>query len=144
MWLGRAVACLPAPCCSLDSVKVDVLTPLLTDESQLRLLRLLERNPEASQRDIAHELGISLGKTNYCVKALMEKGLIKARNFLNSRKKVAYVYRLTPKGIEQRTRMTVKFLDRKQQEYRALREEIDSLRKEVRAMQPLGRDQLAD
>lgn len=74
----------------------------------------------------------------------MEKGLIKARNFLNSRKKVAYVYRLTPKGIEQRTRMTVKFLDRKQQEYRALREEIDSLRKEVRAMQPLGRDQLAD
>lgn len=108
--------------------------PPLTDEAQLRLLRLLERNPQASQRALAAELGISLGKTNYCLRALVERGLVKARNFRDSRNKQAYAYFLTPRGIEEKARVTVRFLARKQREYVALKAEIDELTREVRKL----------
>lgn len=106
--------------------------PPLDDESQLRLLRLLERNPEASQRELAAELGISLGKTNYCLRALVDLGLVKARNFKNSRNKKAYAYLLTPKGVDEKARVTLRFLARKQLEYVELKAEIEELQREAR------------
>ncbi len=108
------------------------MPPPLSDESQLRLLRLLECNPEASQRELAAELGISLGKTNYCLRALVERGLVKARNFKKSHNKTAYAYFLTPQGIEEKARVTLRFLARKQREYVALKAEIEELQREAR------------
>jgi EPS-associated MarR family transcriptional regulator len=103
----------------------------VTDEAHLRLLRLLAERPDASQRQLAQALGISLGKTNDCVKALLRKGWIKVSNFKNSDNKIAYAYLLTPQGIEAKARMTASFLKRKEAEYVALKAEIDSLRAEV-------------
>ena len=100
-------------------------------ETHLQLLRLLEDNPELSQRELAHELGISVGKINYCVNALLAKGWIKARNFKNSRNKLAYAYLLTPSGIEQKAALTVNFLRRKLDEYERLHQEIAQLRAEA-------------
>ncbi len=77
------------------------------------------------------ELGVSLGKTNYCLKAMLDKGWIKARNFKNSRNKIAYIYLLTPKGIERKAKVAVRFLKRKLEEYETLEREIEQLRKEV-------------
>lgn len=110
------------------------MPPPLSDESQLRLLRLLERNPEASQRELAAELGISLGKTNYCLRALVDRGLVKARNFRNSQNKKAYAYVLTPQGVQEKTRVTLRFLARKQREYVELKQEIEALHAEASAL----------
>ena len=85
-----------------------------------------------SQRDIARELGVSLGKANYCLRALMETGLIKANNFKNNRHKKAYMYFLTPRGITEKARATANFLERKLAEYEALQREIEHLRQEVK------------
>ena len=106
----------------------------MDDHTHYRLLRLLEANPELSQRDLARELGTSLGKINYCLNALIEKGWVKARNFRNSRNKLAYAYLLTPRGIEQKAKITVRFLRRKIAEYEALETEIEQLRREVSAL----------
>ncbi len=106
--------------------------PPLSDENRYRILKLLEQNPEMNQRQIAHALDISLGKVNYCLQALIEKGMIKAANFRNSKNKRAYAYLLTLKGIEEKARVTLRFLERKQREYDALEQEIASLRAEVR------------
>jgi len=100
-------------------------------ETHLQLLRLLEANPALSQRELAHELGISVGKINYCVNALLAKGCIKARNFKNSHHKLAYAYLLTPSGIEQKAALTVSFLRRKVAEYEQLQREITELRAEA-------------
>ena len=100
-------------------------------ETHLKVLRHLEDNPSVTQRELADTLGISLGKTNYCIKALINKGLIKAKNFKNSANKRAYLYILTPKGIETKTRISVKFLQRKIQEYEALSHEIEQLKTEL-------------
>jgi EPS-associated MarR family transcriptional regulator len=94
-------------------------------------MRLLEANPEISQRDAARELNVSLGKLNYCLNALVEKGWIKVTNFRNSRNKAAYMYLLTPRGIEEKAALTVRFLQIKMQEYEALREEIRQMRREA-------------
>lgn len=104
---------------------------MLTDEYRYKILKLIEANPEISQRQLARELGVSLGKTNYCLKALIEKGLLKAANFRNSQNKMAYVYKLTPKGIEEKTSVTVRFLKARLKEYETLQSEIEQLRKEV-------------
>jgi EPS-associated MarR family transcriptional regulator len=96
-----------------------------------KLMRLLEANPEISQRDAARELGVSLGKLNYCLNALVEKGWIKVTNFRNSRNKAAYMYLLTPRGIEEKAALTVQFLQIKMQEYEALRAEIRQMRREA-------------
>jgi len=106
----------------------------MDDDTHYRLLRLLEANPELSQRDLARELGTSLGKINYCLNALIEKGWVKARNFRNSRNKLAYAYLLTPRGIEQKAKITVRFLRRKIAEYETLETEIEQLRREVSAL----------
>lgn len=101
------------------------------NKSHLEVLRLLESNPRMSQRDLSDALGVSLGKTNYCIKALLDKGLIKMQNFRNSNNKLAYAYLLTPLGVEQKARMTVEFLQIKMREYERLREEIAELRRET-------------
>lgn len=96
-----------------------------------KLMRLLEANPEMSQRDLARELGISLGKANYCLQALIKKGWIKADNFKNSQNKAAYMYLLTPRGIEQKASLTLRFLETKMQEYEALKAEIKQMQREA-------------
>lgn len=106
---------------------------MLTDEYRYKVLKLLDENPSVSQREIAKELGISLGKVNYCLKALVERGLVKAGNFRNSQNKQGYAYLLTPKGIEDKARVTTRFLKRKVNEYQALEAEIEQLRNEVSA-----------
>jgi EPS-associated MarR family transcriptional regulator len=98
------------------------------DESYYKVMCLLEANPEMSQRDLARELGVSLGKVNYCLRALTEKGWIKATNFKNSQNKAAYMYLLTPSGIQQRASLAVRFLQAKMEEYEALRAEIRQIR----------------
>jgi EPS-associated MarR family transcriptional regulator len=102
-----------------------------TQETHLKVLRHLEDNPDVTQRELAEALGISLGKANYCMKALINKGMIKAKNFKNSANKRAYLYVLTPKGIEAKARISVKFLQRKIEEYEALRIEIEQLKNEL-------------
>lgn len=104
---------------------------MLTDEYRYKVLKLLDQNPELTQRELARALGISLGKVNYCLKALIEKGMIKAGNFKNSQNKQAYAYLLTPKGLEDKARVTARFLKVKLAEHRALQREIEQLRQEV-------------
>ena len=104
---------------------------MLTDDIRLRILRELENDPGLSQRDLAKALGVSLGKTNYCLRALVEKGLVKVENFRKSGNKVAYAYQLTPRGISDKARITRRYLQMKLREYKALESEIDELRKEV-------------
>jgi EPS-associated MarR family transcriptional regulator len=104
----------------------------LNDDVQYRLLQLLTQRPEASQREISEALGISLGKINYCVKALIDQGWIKANNFKNSKNKLAYAYLLTPSGIDAKARITARFLKRRIAEYHAIKAEIAQLQAEVR------------
>ncbi|ALO27136.1 EPS-associated transcriptional regulator, MarR family [Leptospira borgpetersenii str. Noumea 25] len=104
---------------------------LMDDALRHKLLRILEENPEVNQREISEILGISLGKVNYCLKALMDKGWIKAKNFKNSNNKFAYAYFLTPMGIEEKARITVRYLKMKIQEYEQIQKEIEELKKEV-------------
>ncbi|MFA5913720.1 MAG: MarR family EPS-associated transcriptional regulator [Burkholderiales bacterium] len=101
------------------------------EDTHFRLLKLLEASPELSQRDLARELGTSLGKTNYCLNALIDKGLVKVRNFRNSNNKLAYAYLLTPRGIDSKATITVQFLKRKMTEYETLKTEIAQLKREV-------------
>lgn len=104
---------------------------MLNDEIRLRILRELERDPKLSQRDLAELLGVSIGKTNYCLRALVEKGLVKVENFRKSGNKLAYAYQLTPQGISDKARITRKYLQIKLREHKALESEIEALRKEV-------------
>jgi EPS-associated MarR family transcriptional regulator len=104
---------------------------MLNETTHYSLLKTLEENPGLSQRDMAKRLGVSLGKINYCLNALVEKGSVKINNFRNSDNKPAYAYLLTPRGVEQKARLTIEFLQYKVQEYERLREEIEELKKEV-------------
>ena len=101
------------------------------DELRLKILRLIESNPSISQRQIADELGISLGGVNYCLRALAEVGWIKVGNFAKSGHKLGYLYLLTPRGIREKTKITVSFLAKKRHEYEALRQEIMRLEVEL-------------
>jgi EPS-associated MarR family transcriptional regulator len=101
------------------------------EQAQLRILKNLEDSPGISQRALAERLGISLGKTNYLLKALLEKGLIKVGNFRRSGSKLGYLYLLTPQGIEQKLSLTRAYLARKEAEYEALRAEIAALHVEL-------------
>ena len=94
----------------------------------LDLLRKLELNPEYTQRELSKEMGISLGKVNYCIKKLVEKGWVKLTNFSHNPNKVGYAYLLTAKGIEEKTRLTYAFLIIKTEEYEMLKEEISKLK----------------
>lgn len=104
---------------------------MLTDEYRCKILKLLAQDPQINQRALAKELGVSLGKANYCLKALMEKGLVKANNFKNNRNKMAYMYFLTQRGMTEKAKATKRFLDRKVAEYEKLQQEIEILRQEV-------------
>ena len=103
----------------------------LQEENHLKVLRLLEANPQLSQRELADALGVSLGKTNYCLKALLGKGLIKMQSFQKSPNKLAYAYLLTPTGIAEKAGLTVRFLARKVAEFESLTLEIEALKSEV-------------
>ena len=103
----------------------------MTEDTHYQVLKILEQNPQISQRELAREMGVSLGKVNYCLKALMDKGLVKVSNFKNSANKWAYFYVLTPRGIEAKAKISVRFLQRKLEEYEALRAEIEVLQAEV-------------
>ena len=101
------------------------------EENTLKALKILEANPELTQRDLAAELGVSLGKTHYLVKSLVDIGLVKLDNFQRSNNKWGYAYLLTPAGVAEKAAITVRFLARKQEEYKRLEREIEELRSEV-------------
>ena len=103
----------------------------IPEEAKFQLLRRLADNPAASQRQLAADLGISLGKLNYCLQALIGKGWVKAGNFSRSNNKKGYAYLLTPSGIEAKARLTVAFLRYKVREYNQLQQEIEALRQEL-------------
>ncbi len=94
------------------------------NQDYLNLLRKIKNKPESSQRELAEELGFSLGKLNYCLKALKNKGLIKISNFTKNPKKINYIYVLTPKGISEKTKLTINFMKRKMKEYDELKREL--------------------
>jgi EPS-associated MarR family transcriptional regulator len=100
------------------------------DEVHLKLLKAIEANPQASQRELSAALGVSLGKANYCLKALIGRGWVKAGNFRASPRKLAYAYLLTPAGFTAKRRLTLEFLRRKVAEYESLKREIAELRSE--------------
>lgn len=102
------------------------------EEAHLRILKIVSEKPDISQRQLAVRLGISLGKTNFLIKALLEKGLIKAGNFRRAENKLEYLYLLTPKGVGEKLRLTRAFLIRKEAEYEALRAEILALKREIK------------
>ncbi|HMC13168.1 MAG TPA: MarR family EPS-associated transcriptional regulator [Gallionellaceae bacterium] len=104
---------------------------MFDDSTSYGLLKTLENDPSLSQRDLAKRLGISLGKVNFCLNALVEKGCLKVKNFRNSGNKLAYAYLLTPRGVEEKARITVHFLKYKVQEYERLRSEIEELKREA-------------
>lgn len=105
---------------------------MITDEYRYKILKALEQNPEINQRELAQKLGISLGKTNYCLRALVEVGILKATNFRTNKNKLGYMYLLTPKGIEEKVVITSRFLKSKTQEYENLCLEIEHLRRDFK------------
>ena len=104
---------------------------MIKQELEYRVLRLLERQPDLTQRQLSQKLGVSLGKTHYVVRSLVDVGWIKLGNFRRSNNKLGYMYLLTPKGIVEKTAITARFLAAKQKEYDALKEEIEVLRQEL-------------
>jgi EPS-associated MarR family transcriptional regulator len=125
---SRAVACFQTLDHRFPNMSV------LSDENRYKLLKLLNENPEMNQREIASALGLSLGKVNFCLKALVEKGLLKVGNFSRSSNKKAYVYLLTLRGFEEKAKVTREFLKRKKIEYELLRYEIEELQNEARSL----------
>jgi EPS-associated MarR family transcriptional regulator len=112
--------------------------PSSSEESSLQVLRLLEKNPQLTQRELSAELGVSLGKVNYCVQALLAKGFIKLQNFRGSRNKLAYAYLLTPAGIGAKSGLALSFLQIKLAEYERLQAEIEQLQREAEAVPLAG------
>ena len=95
------------------------------DQDHFEVLRKIKTKPESTQRELAEELGFSLGKLNYCLKALRQKGLIKINNFTRNPNKINYIYVLTPKGMSEKTKLTISFMKRKIKEYDELKKEMD-------------------
>jgi len=95
------------------------------DNKHFEVLRSISKNPNASQRELAYRLGYSLGKLNYCLNSLRKKGLIKYTNFKNNKNKINYIYLLTPKGISEKTRLTLNFMRLKAKEYEDLKKELN-------------------
>jgi EPS-associated MarR family transcriptional regulator len=103
----------------------------LQEDTYFRVMRILQEKPDLNQRELAEKLGISVGGLNYCLKALMKKGMVKMKCFSSSKNKFGYVYLLTPTGIAEKAAITNRFLQRKMDEYAALKAEIDAIRLEV-------------
>ena len=110
----------------------------LHEETHLKVLRLLQTQPQINQRDLAAALGVSLGKTNFCLQALLDKGLLKMQNFKSSKRKLAYAYLLTPAGMAEKAALTSRFLKRKTGEYEALKSEIELLQHEFEVSENKG------
>ena len=110
----------------------------IQEDTHFRIMRILQENPDLTQRELAEKLGVSVGGLNYCLKALMEKGWLKMQNFQNSKNKFKYVYLLTPQGIAEKVALTSRFLDRKMQEYETLKAEIESLHQDVKSASKQG------
>ena len=100
------------------------------NKDNFEVLRSIQKNPNSSQREMAKSLGFSLGKLNYCIRALKKKGLVKINNFKRSPNKMSYAYILTPKGIKQKTKLTLNFMIRKMKEYDELKKEYVNLKKD--------------
>ncbi|MHB1735531.1 MAG: MarR family EPS-associated transcriptional regulator [Acidithiobacillus sp.] len=113
---------------------------MIDDATRYQLLKLLTERPECTQRELAAAMGISLGKVNYCIKALIVKGLVKTDNFRRNPNKGVYAYLLTPEGVQEKAHVTVRFLHRKIAEYDALQAEIAALRREVDDLAASGLD----
>ena len=112
----------------------------LQEDTYFRVLRLLQENPDMTQREIAQSLGLSTSGLNYCLKALIDKGWVKVHNFSQSKNKFGYIYVLTPQGIAEKLALTSRFLKRKLSEYDALKAEIDGLQAEVQTSeQPVAK-----
>ncbi len=109
----------------MNDIVVQFLNIMKNKEDHFKILRKLQQRPESSQRELAKELGFSLGKLNYCLKALQQKGLIKIQSFKNNPKKINYLYILTPQGIAEKTKLTINFMKRKMKEYDELKKEIE-------------------
>ena len=105
----------------------------IQEDTHFRIMRILQENPDLTQRELAEKLGMSVGGLNYCLNALIDKGLVKMQNFSNSKNKFKYVYLLTPMGITEKVALTTRFLSRKMEEYEALKLEIEALKSEVDA-----------
>ncbi len=101
----------------------------LQEDTYFRVMRILQENPDLTQRELAEKLGISVGGLNYCLKALMEKGMVKMKNFANSKNKFGYVYVLTPTGRGEKAAINHRFLQRNMAEYEALHAEIEALKR---------------
>ncbi len=112
--------------------------PISSEESSLQVLRLLEKKPQLTQRELAAEFARSLGKVNFCVQALLARGFIKLQNFRGSRNKLAYAYLLTPSGIAAKSSLALSFLQIKMAEYERLQVEIEQLQREVAVAPLLG------
>ena len=108
----------------------------IQEDTHFRIMRILELDPDVTQRELAQQLGISVSGLNYCLKALIEKGLVKIKNFSHSKNKFGYAYVLTPRGISEKTSLAKRFLERKLAEYEALKKEIAVLKKEEQASRP--------
>ena len=115
---------------SVPKIKLPLSSIMNNLDVYLNLLRKLESNPEYTQRDLSKEMGVSLGKVNYCIRKLTEKGLIKITNFKQNPNKIGYFYHLTPKGIDEKAKLTISFLKRKVIEYEILKTEIYELKRE--------------
>ena len=105
----------------------------IQEDTHFRIMRILQENPDLTQRELAEKLGMSVGGLNYCLNALIDKGLVKMENFVNSKNKFKYVYLLTPVGIAEKVALSTRFLSRKMEEYEALKLEIEALKFEVEA-----------
>ncbi len=110
----------------------------LQEDTYFRVMRILQENPDLTQRELAEKMGISVGGLNYCLRALMRKGLVKMKNFANSKNKFGYVYVLTPTGVAEKAAITHRFLQRKMDEYEALKAEIEALKIEAAINSPTG------
>mgnify|MGYP001458708582 FL=1 len=118
---------------NMSKKEKDILSESNIDDNDFQVLKYLDNTQITSQREISKSLNISLGKINFILKALIDKGIVKARNFKNNKNKRAYAYYLTPKGIDEKTRLTISFFDRKSKEYDKLKKELRDLEKEIKA-----------
>ena len=110
----------------MNTIYVHYLNAMKENQDYLNLLRKIKKKPNFSQRELANELGFSLGKLNYCLNSLRLKGLVKINNFKNNKNKINYIYILTPKGISKKAKLTINFMKRKMKEYEELKKELDN------------------
>ena len=109
----------------MNAIVVQYMNKKRENQDHFDVMREIQKQPQTSQRDLAEQLGFSLGKLNYCLKALQQKGLIKIKNFERNPNKLNYIYVLTPEGIAEKTRLTINFMKRKMKEYDELKKELE-------------------